>query len=109
MRGRSDMSNPSRIPDKTPSPQDNAKARRTLARKWSYRLLGAVAIPMGRDDLDEELSLRLDALCSMLHAEPFSTAPIEAAGADLAALGHLGRFGLRCTAEVLGKGLLALP
>ncbi|GHH57027.1 putative bifunctional diguanylate cyclase/phosphodiesterase [Lentzea cavernae] len=64
---------------------------------------------MGRDDLDDELSLRLDALCSMLHAEPFSTAPIEAAGADLATLGHLGRFGLRCTAEVLGKGLLALP
>ena len=103
------MSNPSRKPGASPSPQDNARARMTLARKWSYRLLGAVAIPMGRDDLDEELGVRLDALCSMLHAEPFTTAPVEAAGADLATLGHLGRFGLRCTAEVLGKGLLALP
>ncbi|WP_245816651.1 putative bifunctional diguanylate cyclase/phosphodiesterase [Lentzea albidocapillata] len=93
----------------TPSPQDNARARTTLARKWSYRLLGAVAIPLGREDLDEELSVRLDALCSMLHEEPFTTIPVEAAGADLAALGHLGRFGLRCTTEVLGKGLLALP
>ncbi|MFD4638455.1 putative bifunctional diguanylate cyclase/phosphodiesterase [Lentzea sp. NPDC058436] len=64
---------------------------------------------MGREDLDEELGVRLDALCAMLHADPFTTAPIEAAGADLATLGHLGRFGLRCTAEVLGKGLLALP
>ncbi|MFD4670768.1 putative bifunctional diguanylate cyclase/phosphodiesterase [Lentzea sp. NPDC058450] len=81
----------------------------TLARKWSYKLLGAVAIPMGRDDLDQELALRLDALCSMLHAEPFATTPIEGAGADLATLGHLGKHGLRCTAEVLGKGLLALP
>jgi diguanylate cyclase (GGDEF)-like protein/PAS domain S-box-containing protein len=103
------MSNPSRISGASPSPQDNARARDTLARKWSYRLLGAVAIPMGREDLDEELGLRLDALCALLHAEPFTTAPIEAAGADLATLGHLGRFGLRCTAEVLGKGLLALP
>lgn len=103
------MSNPSRIPDVTPSLQDNARARSTLARAWSYRLLGAVAIPLGRDDLDDELGLRLDALCSMLHAEPFVTAPVEAAGADLATLGHLGKFGLRCTTEVLGKGLLALP
>ncbi|GLY54678.1 EAL domain-containing protein [Lentzea sp. NBRC 102530] len=81
----------------------------TLARKWSYKLLGSVAIPLGRDDLDQELALRLDALCSMLHAEPFATTPIEGAGADLATLGHLGKHGLRCTAEVLGKGLLALP
>ncbi|MGI5502783.1 putative bifunctional diguanylate cyclase/phosphodiesterase [Lentzea sp. CA-135723] len=81
----------------------------TLARKWSYKLLSAVAIPLGRDDLDQELALRLDALCSMLHAEPFATTPIEGAGADLATLGHLGKFGLRCTTEVLGKGLLALP
>ncbi|SFR26608.1 PAS domain S-box-containing protein/diguanylate cyclase (GGDEF) domain-containing protein [Lentzea waywayandensis] len=103
------MSNPGRIPGVTPSPQDNARARMTLARKWSYRLLGAVAIPLGREDLDQELSIRLDALCSMLHEEPFVTAPIEVAGADLATLGHLGKFGLRCTSEVLGKGLLALP
>lgn len=103
------MSNPGRISDVTPSPQDNARARMTLARKWSYRLLSAVAIPLGREDLDEELRIRLDALCAMLHEEPFVTTPIEAAGADLATLGHLGKFGLRCTSEVLGKGLLALP
>ncbi|MET9230981.1 EAL domain-containing protein [Lentzea sp. NPDC003310] len=68
-----------------------------------------MAIPLGRDDLDEELRVRLDALCSLLHADPFATAPIEEAGGELAALGHLGRYGLRVTSEVLGKGLLALP
>ncbi|WP_197289138.1 bifunctional diguanylate cyclase/phosphodiesterase [Nocardia sp. NRRL S-836] len=68
-----------------------------------------MTIPLGSADLDEELRGRLDVLCSLLHADPFTTAPIEAAGADLAALGHLGKIGLRCTAEVLGKGLLALP
>ncbi len=103
------MPNPSRTPDVTPSPQDNARARLTLARKWSYQLLSSVTIPLGSADLDEELRVRLDALCAMLHEEPFTTAPVEAAGADLAALGHLGKIGLRCTTEVLGKGLLALP
>ena len=64
---------------------------------------------MGSEELDHELSNRLDALCEMVHEEPFATAVIEQAGADLASLGHLGQHGLRCTTEVLGKGLLALP
>jgi diguanylate cyclase (GGDEF)-like protein/PAS domain S-box-containing protein len=99
----------SRIPDVTPSPQDIAKARLTLARKWAYLLLKAVAIPMGCEELEVELRTRLDSLCALLHEEPFSTAAVEQAGEDLVTLGHLGRAGLRCTAEVLGKGLLGLP
>jgi diguanylate cyclase (GGDEF)-like protein/PAS domain S-box-containing protein len=81
----------------------------TLARKWAYRLLSSVSIPMGRDALDEELSARLDALCAMLHEERFPADVAERAGAELAGLGYLGHVGFRCTAEVLGKGLLALP
>ncbi|MFC3890068.1 putative bifunctional diguanylate cyclase/phosphodiesterase [Lentzea rhizosphaerae] len=103
------MVNPSRISDVTPSPEDIARARLTLARTWSYRLLETVAIPMGRDLLDEELSTRLDALCAMLHEETFVAGAAEQAGAELANLGYLGHLGLRCTAEVLGKGLVALP
>src|SRR5690349_10949594 len=103
------MPTPSRIPDASPPPEDNARARLTLARTWSYRLLSTVAIPMGSKDLDAELSTRLDELCVALHEEPFTTVVVERAGADLARLGHLGRDGLKCTAEVLGKGLLALP
>ncbi|WP_245848024.1 putative bifunctional diguanylate cyclase/phosphodiesterase [Lentzea kentuckyensis] len=64
---------------------------------------------MGREDLDGKLSGLLDELCEMLHREPFAGAPIERVGAELSALGHLGGQGLRCSAEVLGKGLLALP
>jgi diguanylate cyclase (GGDEF)-like protein/PAS domain S-box-containing protein len=92
-----------------PSPEDNARARSTLARKWSYRLLGSCAIPMSQEDLDADLIGRLDELCAVLHEESFTTAPVEDVGADLVTLGHLGRAGLRCTTEVLGKGLLALP
>ncbi|MEV6244195.1 EAL domain-containing protein [Lentzea sp. NPDC051838] len=64
---------------------------------------------MGRSDLDEDLSERLDVVCAALHEEPFAVGPIERVGAELVALGHLGKLGLWCTAEVLGKGLLALP
>ncbi|HUQ58291.1 putative bifunctional diguanylate cyclase/phosphodiesterase [Lentzea sp.] len=103
------MSNPSRIPDVTPSPEDIARARLTLARKWSYLLLGTVSIPLGREGLDRELSGRLDALCALLHEEKPGTTAVEQIGAELAGLGHLGRQGMRVTAEVLGKGLLALP
>jgi diguanylate cyclase (GGDEF)-like protein/PAS domain S-box-containing protein len=102
------MVKPSRTTD-TPSPPDIARGRQILARKWAYRLLCSVAIPMGREDLDEELIARLDVLCAMLHEESFASAAVERAGADLAKLGYLGHIGLRCTAEVLGKGLLALP
>ncbi|MET8760981.1 EAL domain-containing protein [Lentzea sp. NPDC004782] len=68
-----------------------------------------MAIPLGQEDLDQELRGRLDVVCSVLHEEPFKTGPIEAVGANLVTLGHLGASGLRCTAEVLGKGLLSLP
>jgi diguanylate cyclase (GGDEF)-like protein/PAS domain S-box-containing protein len=64
---------------------------------------------MSQEDLDADLIGRLDELCAVLHEESFTTAPIEDVGADLVTLGHLGRSGLRCTTEVLGKGLLALP
>jgi diguanylate cyclase (GGDEF)-like protein/PAS domain S-box-containing protein len=103
------MPSPSRIPDVTPSPEDVVRARVTLARKWAYLLQSCVAIPVGRDVLEADLSGRLDALCEVLHAEPFTADPAERAGADLAGLGHLGRIGLRCTTDVLAKGLLALP
>ncbi|MGW4211976.1 putative bifunctional diguanylate cyclase/phosphodiesterase, partial [Lentzea sp. NPDC004789] len=56
-----------------------------------------------------ELRTRLDSLCALLHEEPFSTAAVEQAGEELVTLGHLGQAGLRCTTEVLGKGLLGLP
>ncbi|HEX7303216.1 putative bifunctional diguanylate cyclase/phosphodiesterase [Lentzea sp.] len=64
---------------------------------------------MGRDDLDRELGERLDALCALVHEEKFNGIAVEQLGVELAGLGHLGRVGMRCTAEVLGKGLLALP
>src|SRR5689334_7435604 len=107
------MFKPSRTPGTTPtpapSPSDIARARLTLARKWAYRLLSSVAIPMGRETLDDDLSARLDALCAILHDEAFDPDAAEQAGAELAKLGYLGHIGLRQTTDVLGKGLLALP
>src|SRR5690242_1521940 len=103
------MPSPNRRSGVPSPPEDDVRARLTLARKWSYRLLDSVAIPMGSEDLDAELGSRLDSLCAMLHEDPFDATPVERFGADLVTLGHLGKQGLRCTAEVLGRGLVALP
>ncbi|KJK42220.1 histidine kinase [Lentzea aerocolonigenes] len=103
------MPEPSRIPDVTPSPEDIVRARKMLARKWAYLLQSAVAIPMSLDGLGEALSTRLDEICALLHAEPFTGDPAEQIGAGLAKLGYLGPIGLRRTTDVLGRGLFALP
>ncbi|MBB5805697.1 diguanylate cyclase (GGDEF)-like protein/PAS domain S-box-containing protein [Saccharothrix ecbatanensis] len=104
------MPYPSRRPEATPPP---GRGRELLARKWSYLLSGAVVVPLTRDELDRELSDRLDELCAVLHAEPSAGSGAERAverlGERLVGLGYVGEDGLRVTAEVLGKGLLALP
>ncbi|WP_447004106.1 EAL domain-containing protein [Saccharothrix isguenensis] len=59
------------------------------------------------------MSDRLDELCDVLHAEPSAESGpdhvVERLGEQLVGLGYIGEDGLRVTAEVLGKGLLALP
>ncbi|TWP49335.1 diguanylate cyclase [Lentzea tibetensis] len=102
------MPNPSRRPEFTPRP-DLVRARVALARKWTYLLIGVVVVPLSREELDRELRDQLDLLCDALHAEPFDLRLLEQVGERLVALGYVGHAGLRCTAEVLGKGLLALP
>ncbi|MGW4214549.1 putative bifunctional diguanylate cyclase/phosphodiesterase [Lentzea sp. NPDC004789] len=64
---------------------------------------------MGQDALEAELSTRLDVLCALVHEEAFDTPAAEQLGADLSKLGYLGHIGLGLTAEVLSKGLHALP
>ncbi|SDD11125.1 EAL domain-containing protein [Actinokineospora iranica] len=97
-----------REPDGTPERPDPDRARAALARKWAYLLSGVVVLPLTSHDLGQELRGLLDALCAALLAEP-PTRAAEEVGERLAALGYLGEAGLRCTTEVLGKGLLALP
>ncbi|WP_312880609.1 putative bifunctional diguanylate cyclase/phosphodiesterase [Actinokineospora xionganensis] len=79
-----------------------------LARKWAYLLSSAVFVPLSGDELDAELGEQLGVLCASVHAKSFVAAPIEALGERLVSLGNVGEQGLRCTLEVLGKGLLAL-
>lgn len=103
------MTNPSRRPDAAPS-SDNAavRARKALARKWSYLVSSVIVVALSRDELDAELGAQLDALCAALHNEPFDPAPFEEVGERLVALGYVNEPGLRRTVDVLGKGLLAL-
>ncbi|HWO63895.1 MAG TPA: diguanylate cyclase [Umezawaea sp.] len=103
------MPSPGQSPD-TPSPQpDPARRRRALARKWTYLLSGVVVVPLTADELDRELGEQLDVVCDGLRAGQYDAKVLEGVGERLCALGYIGEPGLRCTLEVLGKGLLALP
>lgn len=93
-------------PDPTPDP---SRARELLARKWAYLLSTAVVVPHTKSELDAELAERLDRICALVLAEPFDPKPLEALGERFVSLGHMTEDGLRCTTEVLGRGLLALP
>ncbi|MGP4014868.1 putative bifunctional diguanylate cyclase/phosphodiesterase [Saccharopolyspora sp. 5N708] len=103
------MQKPSRRPDLTPAAPDDDRGRTVLARKWTYLLSRAVVVPLTNEELGRELRDQLDAFCDALHGEPFTAQPAEQVGERLAVLGYVGDEGLRCTLNVLGKGLLALP
>ncbi len=105
------MSIPSQRHGATSPPE---RGRELLARKWSYLLSGVVVVSLSRNELDREMSDRLDDLCAAVHAEasPGESTPhrpAERIGEQLVALGYVTEDGLRVTLDVLGKGLLALP
>lgn len=100
------MPNPQR---KSPaSPPDGAREQELLARKWAYLLSGVVVVSMSKEDLDRELRYQVETLCSAVAAEPIGAEAAREIGERLVALGYVGEQGLRCTMDVLGKGMLAL-
>lgn len=103
------MPNPSQRPDATPPSPDGARGRALLARKWTYLLSGVVVIPLNREELDQELREQLEVICEALLAGTFDAVAVEQVGDKLVTLGYVGEPGLRCTLDVLGKGLLSLP
>ncbi|MFD8499161.1 putative bifunctional diguanylate cyclase/phosphodiesterase [Amycolatopsis sp. NPDC059657] len=100
------MPNPSRS-EAIPAQPDRGRTRAALARKWTYLLSGVVVVPLGSEELGRELCVQLDILCDAVRAEDMK--PIRRVGERLVALGYVGEAGLRCTLDVLGKGMLALP
>ncbi|WP_228122554.1 putative bifunctional diguanylate cyclase/phosphodiesterase [Saccharothrix syringae] len=103
------MSQPDPVPDSRPDSRHAGRARELLARKWAYLLSGVAVIPLSAEELDAELRGCLDALCSAVTGDPLDAAAVELVGERVVALGYVGEDGLRRTAEVLGKGLPALP
>jgi diguanylate cyclase (GGDEF)-like protein/PAS domain S-box-containing protein len=103
------MSNPGQSPDASSSQPDSGRRRRALARKWTYLLSGVVVVPLTAEELGHELGEQLDAVCDALGRRTHDPLLFEQAGERLSALGYIGEPGLRCTLDVLGKGLLALP
>ncbi|MFD9736728.1 putative bifunctional diguanylate cyclase/phosphodiesterase [Umezawaea sp. NPDC059074] len=103
------MSQPGSAPDPGSASPDGSRARELHARKWGYVLSGSEVIPLTSEDLERELRGELDALCSLVTAEPFDVAAAERIGERVVALGYVGEEGLRGTVDVLGGGLPALP
>lgn len=103
------MPNSSTGPDFLPVTSDPDRGRLLLARKWAYLLSGVIVVPLTRQDLESELSRLLDVFCGALAGEPTNAASARQVGEELVALGYVGEQGLKCTMDVLGKGLLALP
>ncbi|SEF27557.1 PAS domain S-box-containing protein/diguanylate cyclase (GGDEF) domain-containing protein [Amycolatopsis pretoriensis] len=92
-----------------PAGPDPERARTVLARKWAYLLSGVTVVSLSRELLDEELRGMLDTLVESLRGTSADTAPAERIGTRLVGLGYVGEPGLRCTLDVLGKGLPSLP
>ena len=103
------MPNSSTGPDFVPVSPDPGRGRVLLARKWAYLLSGVIVVPLTREDLESELRRLLDVFCGALTDEPTNSAFARQVGEQLVALGYVGEQGLKCTVDVLGKGLLALP
>ncbi|WP_026360169.1 putative bifunctional diguanylate cyclase/phosphodiesterase [Amycolatopsis nigrescens] len=101
------MSEASQQPASTPAPRDEARARSVLARKWAYKLLSTVSLPLEQNELERELLAMVDAVCESVRSEPFSTTPAAEAGARLVELGCTADEALPCTVDVLGRGLLS--
>ncbi len=103
------MPNPGQSPDASSPQPELTRRRRALARKWTYLLSRVVVVPLTSEELDRELGEQLDVVCDALVRGQHDAEVLERAGQRLCALGYIGEPGLRCTLEVLGKGLLALP
>ncbi|MEA5358727.1 diguanylate cyclase [Amycolatopsis sp., V23-08] len=103
------MPKPDHRPDRPSVTFDPERGRTLLARKWAYLLSGVTVVSLGREGLERELRELLDAFCTILLGKHADAPSAERIGERLVALGYVGEPGLRCTLEVLGKGLPTLP
>src|SRR3954452_18283480 len=103
------MPKPDHRPDRPSVTFDPARGRNLLARKWAYLLSGVTVVSLDRDGLERELRELLDAFCTILLGNQADAPSVGRIGERLVALGYVGEPGLRCTLDVLGKGLPTLP
>ncbi|MET0233994.1 MAG: EAL domain-containing protein [Kibdelosporangium sp.] len=92
-----------------PHPGEDARDRLILARKWAYVLHDNVFLTLGMKELEHRLGDLLDVLCAVVHSDPFDPRQAADAGARLVRLCGTNARALPFSADVLGKGLLALP
>ncbi|CRK58261.1 diguanylate cyclase/phosphodiesterase (GGDEF & EAL domains) with PAS/PAC sensor(s) [Alloactinosynnema sp. L-07] len=101
------MNRPLERDDHSP-PDDGARERLILTRKWAYLLSDVGFVRISREALERELAAMVDALCADVR-DPNDTGRARAAGARLVELEVIGEGTLERTVEVLSRGLSALP
>ncbi len=89
-------------------PDDPARDRAQLARKWGY-LLGAESyIPLPYADVESTLVGMVHQLFDALLTEPFDTAPAVAVADRLVGMNCVAQSSIQRTMDVLGKAMLNL-
>lgn len=106
--GRNTVMSTEQRHEDAPGPDETARDRTLLARKWGYLLTNTAFIPMAHDELERSLGEMVDDLRADVVAEPFTTERSRAVGARLVEMRCVGEGALECTMDVLGRGLPAL-
>ncbi|MEU3269945.1 EAL domain-containing protein [Saccharomonospora sp. NPDC006951] len=84
---------------------DHSRDETKLARKWAYFLSGIVVVSLDGEVFGDQLRTLLTELCAAIEKEPANTRAATSVGERIVDLGYVGEPGLRCTMDVLGKGL----
>jgi diguanylate cyclase (GGDEF)-like protein/PAS domain S-box-containing protein len=87
----------------------NIRERHKLARKWAYLICETTYVPLSQADLESRLHDLFDHIVTALRSDPVDTSVTGMVTERLVAMNCADSQSLRCTLEVLGKALLAMP
>nr|WP_232327957.1 EAL domain-containing protein [Kibdelosporangium sp. MJ126-NF4]CEL15362.1 diguanylate cyclase/phosphodiesterase (GGDEF & EAL domains) with PAS/PAC sensor(s) [Kibdelosporangium sp. MJ126-NF4]CTQ95599.1 diguanylate cyclase/phosphodiesterase (GGDEF & EAL domains) with PAS/PAC sensor(s) [Kibdelosporangium sp. MJ126-NF4] len=85
---------------------DTIRERDKLARKWAYLMCHNTYIPLSQQELEDQLRDMVAQLVVAVRAEPADTGLAERLTERLVAMNCADSVCLRCTVDVLGRGLL---
>ncbi|ONI81360.1 GGDEF domain-containing protein [Actinosynnema sp. ALI-1.44] len=92
--------------DSSVADNDTIREQDKLARKWAYLMCHNAYIPLSQPEVEERLRDMVTRLVTALRAEPVDTSAATEITEQLVAMNCADSVCLRCTVQVLGRGLL---